>query len=80
MDQVNVVNMNKRRNLSGIYIFEKFPDEDKRKPTCFEDCSEETQDKWLESLSIDAIKNLAKHLASTLNKIGNQFDIVSGDE
>ena len=34
----------RRRNLSGIYIFEKFEDEKKREPTCFEDCSEETQD------------------------------------
>jgi hypothetical protein len=66
-----------RRNLSGIYIFDKFPDEEKREPTCFEDCQEETQNKWLDSLSEEALKNLSKQLANTIKKIGDQFDIMS---
>ena len=55
-----------RRNLSGIYIFEKFEDEEKREPTCFEDCTEATQDKWLDSLDNESLKNLTKQLAGTL--------------
>lgn len=35
-----------RRNLSGIYIFYKFEEEDKPSPTCFEDCSSEKQDEF----------------------------------
>lgn len=67
----------KRRNLSGIYIFEKFEDEEKRKPTCFEDCMEETQDKWLESLDRKALVRLAKQLGKTLRYIGDNFDLTS---
>jgi len=67
----------KRRNLSGIYIFEKFEDEEKRQPTCFEDCTEETQDRWLESLERESLIKLAKSLGQTLNIIGNQFDLTA---
>lgn len=65
----------KRRNLSGIYIFEKFEDEEKRKPTCFEDCTESTQDEWLDSLKPEEVSKLAKMLASTLKNIGEQLDL-----
>jgi len=71
--------MTKRRNLSGIYIFHKFEDEDRRKPTCFEDCPIEKQDEWLNSLDAEAVKNLAKQLAGTIKEIGNQLDLVRGD-
>jgi len=67
----------KRRNLSRIYIFEKFEDEEKRQPTCFEDCTEKTQDRWLESLDREALIRLAKSLGQTLNLIGNQFDLTA---
>lgn len=70
----------KRRNLSGIYIFDKFEDEDSRKPTCFEDCSEEKQDEWLNSLEPEALKNLAKMLGQKLRLIGDQFDIAANIE
>lgn len=60
-----------RRNLSGVYIFEQFEGEPKRQPTCFEDCTEETQDKWLASLDVEALKNLAKHLAGTLIEVAD---------
>ena len=65
----------KRRNISGIYIFDKFPDEEKRKPTCFEDCQPETQDEWLDSLEPEALKNLAKMLADKLIFICDEFGI-----
>ena len=67
----------KRRNLSGIYIFEKFEGEDKRQPTCFEDCYEKTQDEWLDSLDQKYLINLAKVLANKLRRIGDQFDLMS---
>ena len=66
-----------RRNLSGIYIFCKFEGEDKREPTVFEDCDEETQDKWLDTLEPEALKRLSKQLAQTIREIGDNFDIFS---
>jgi hypothetical protein len=64
-----------RRDISGIYIFHKFEDEDRREPTCFEDCPEEKQDEWLNSLDTEALKNLAKTLARTIRSLGDQLDI-----
>lgn len=63
--------MNKRRNISGVYIFEKFDTDERRKPTCFEDCSEETQDKWLDSLEPEALRNLAKLLGKSIVEIAD---------
>ena len=37
----------KRRNISGIYIFDKFPDDEKRQPTCIEDCQQATRREWV---------------------------------
>jgi len=69
-----------RRNLSGIYIFHKFEDEERRQPTCFEDCPEEKQDEWLDSLDLEAVKNLAKMLGNTLREIGDQFELSTKSE
>jgi hypothetical protein len=70
----------RRRGLSGIYIFHKFEEEDRREPTCFEDCPEEKQDQWLNSLHTSAVKNLAKQLAKTLREIGDVFDISTQED
>jgi hypothetical protein len=69
-----------RRDLSGIYIFHKFEDEERRQPTCFEDCPEEKQDEWLNSLDPEAVKNLAKMLGKTLREIGDQFELSTKSE
>jgi len=65
-----------RRNLTGIFIFDKFEGEEKRQPTCFEDCQESTQDEWLESLEREVLVNLAKQLGKTIRGIGDQLDLV----
>lgn len=70
----------RRRNLSGVYIFEQFEDEEKRQPTCFEDCTREKQEEWLNSLEPEALKNLCLHLGETLRGIGDKFGIYAGDE
>ena len=69
-----------RRNLSGIYIFDVLPGDERRKPTCFEDCTEEKQQEWLDSLTPEALKNLSIQLAKTLRIIGDQFDIIRGED
>lgn len=70
----------KRRNLSGIYIFDTLEGEERRQPTCFEDCTETKQDEWLETLTPEALRSLSKQLAKTLRGIGDHFGIVSGTE
>ena len=67
----------KRRNLSGMYIFHKFEDEQRREPTCFEDGPENVQDEWLNKLEPEAVKNVAKSLAGTLRRIGDTFEIAA---
>lgn len=58
----------KRYGLSGIYIFDKFPGEEKRQPTCIEDCQEETRTQWLEGLEKEALINTVNLLCDTLHK------------
>lgn len=70
----------KRRNLSGIYIFDTLEGEERRQPTCFEDCTEKKQDEWLAGLEPEALRRLAKQLAKSLRGIGDHFDIMSGTE
>jgi hypothetical protein len=65
-----------RRNLSQIYIYEKFDGEEKKTPTSFEDCTKLTQDRWLDSLDNKALKHLAKMLAETLREIGDELNLV----
>ena len=66
-----------RRNLSGIYFFDQFPNEEKRLPTCFEDCTIEKQEEILNSKNLEWIKSLALLFSRTLKEVGKQFDIVS---
>ena len=66
-----------RRDLSGIYFFDKFPNEEKRLPTCFEDCTVEKQEEILNSKDLEWVKSLALLLSKKLKEIGKQFDIVS---
>lgn len=69
MEKVN------RRNISGIYIFHKFDEDERREPTCFEDCPESKQDEWLNSLDAEGVKNLAKMLGNTIRSIADQLDL-----
>lgn len=70
----------KRRGISGVYIFDTFPGEEKRQPTCFEDCQKETQDKWLDSLEPEAVKRLAQLLGNKLTEICDTFGITTKEE
>ena len=63
------------RNLSGIYFREK--QNGKWDNVCFEDCSEEKQDKILSGKSPEFIKSLAKMLGKTIKELGDKFDIIS---
>ena len=63
--------MKTRRNLSGIYV------KNGRENVCFEDLTNEEQMNWMDGLDADGLKRLSIVLANTLNKIGDQLDIVA---
>jgi len=56
-----------RRDLSGIYIFDKFPTDEKRKPTCIEDCQQETRRTWCLSNDKDCLRSTISMLADSFN-------------
>lgn len=70
----------KRRNISGIFIFDQFEGEEEREPTCFEDCTEATQDKWLDTLDNESLKNLTKQLAETLIGVADFAGITRNED
>ena len=59
----------KRRNLSGIYIFDTL--EGERKPTCIEDCNEATRREWLRSLEPKARVVAANVLCDTIERVAD---------
>ena len=67
--------MKTARNISGIFVLFLNKETRKWENRCFEDLPEENQDEFLETKSIDWIKDLAKMLGRTLNEIGDKFDI-----
>ena len=67
----------KRYDISGIYIFDKFPDEEKKQPTCIEDCQEETRVKWLDSLDMEALHRTADMIQESLQ---NLLDLGTEDD
>ena len=58
----------KRRDLSGIYIFDTFPTDKKRQPTCIEDCQQETRRKWCMAQTQECLRNTIKYLAQTFKE------------
>ena len=64
-----------KRNLSGIYFRTKV--DGKWGNVVFEDLLESEQDRVMEGRTDEWLKSLAKMLAHTLRKIGDQFDILS---
>ena len=64
------------RNLSGIY-FRSDQRDDNIRNVVFEDLTELEQDGVLHKYDKDALKRMCKLLANTLNRIGDEFDIMS---
>jgi hypothetical protein len=67
-----------KRNISGIYF--RFKTEKGFENRVFEDLPDSEQDKILSEFDVVAIKRLCKILASVINTLGDEFDIVSGRE
>lgn len=64
-----------RRGLSGVYIFDTFPGEEKRQPTAFEDCTPEKQEEFIKSKEPQFLQSLALILARKLKEIGKEFNL-----
>ena len=61
----------KRRDISGIYIFDTLPGDEKRKPTCVEDCTQEKRREWCMSKDKDYLRNVIKIMADTFKDLCN---------
>lgn len=59
----------KRRNISGINIFDTFPNEERRKPTCVEDCQQATRRAWCMSKEKDYLRNTISALADSFREL-----------
>lgn len=72
----------RRRGMSGLYVFDKFPTDEKRTPTCLEDCQEETRKKYLEGQDEEFLINTIEILCETIRNMSDEFGIcaVSSDE
>ena len=61
----------KRRDLSGIFIFDTFPGESHRRPTCIEDCQTETRRRLLLTKSTEWQRDCIVKLAVTFKDLCN---------
>lgn len=59
----------KRRDLSGIYIFDKFQTDERRKPTCVEDCAQNTRRKWCMSKNEEYLRNVVRMECETFKDL-----------
>ena len=69
-----------KRSISGIYFRYENPETEKWENWVFEDLPEEKQDEILNTKEPEFVKNLAKILADTLNRVCEQFDITATNE
>lgn len=59
-----------RRGLSGMYVFHKFPGEEKATPTCLEDCSDSTIWGWLmKQGDVEMAKRTLENLVGTFERL-----------
>ncbi|WP_303435184.1 hypothetical protein [Paramuribaculum intestinale] len=59
-----------RRGLSGMYVFHKFPGEDKATPTCLEDCAYCTIRGWLiKEGDVEMAKRTLENLEGTFDRL-----------
>lgn len=59
----------KRRNINGIYIFDTFPSEAHRSPTCVEDCQPSTRRAWCITKDKEYLRNAIGELADSFRDL-----------
>jgi hypothetical protein len=65
-----------KRNLSGVYIRYKNPENEKCESWCIEDIPKEERTKFLEEKSKEWCVGLVNRLSDVLKKIGDKFDLL----
>ena len=66
------------RGLDGVYF--RVQRNGKWQSICFSDLTESEREKVCEGRSAEWLKSLAYHLADCIKEIGEQFDIVRGEQ
>ena len=66
------------RELDGVYF--RIERDGKWQSICFSDLTEEEREKVCEGRSAEWLKSLAYHLADCIKEIGEQFDIIAGEQ
>ena len=61
----------KRRNISCIYIFDTFPSDDRRKPTCIEDCRPSVRRQWMMNRTKEYLRNVISELAASFKELAD---------
>jgi len=69
MSKTNLI----RRNLSGIYIFDTFPTDEKPTPTCVEDCQQRTRRNWCATKTPEYLNEVVIILATKFKKLCNDL-------
>lgn len=64
----------RRRDLSGIYIFDTLPQDTRRKPTCLEDCTESTRLIWLRAQTPECLARTAEILNECLDALWRMLE------
>ena len=67
------------RDLDGAY-FRIHEQDDTYDNVCFSDLTEDEQDKMLENRSVEWLKSMCKILANTIRNIGDQLDLIAGED
>jgi hypothetical protein len=67
----------KRRNLSGIWLFDKYPEDTEAMPTCLEDCRKETREAWLRQIDDGEYLD---HITSSLKETKERIDNLLTDQ
>lgn len=68
--------MKTRRNLSGVYFRVQIENE-KFDSVCFEDMSEEEQDRQMDGRELEWHKKMIRIMSNTINELGDRFDLMS---
>ena len=63
------------RNLSGVYFRYQNPETQKWENWCFEDLPRDERERQIEDRDVEWLKSLVNHLADTIVRVGDQFDL-----
>ena len=66
-----------KRDLDGVYVRVQ---RERAENVCFTDMTKLEQEKFLNGLTESGLKQMCIHLAGALRRIGDELDVVVGEE